>query len=68
MNKIYVGFLNPSLGRYKKGLPNTNDLIHLGNNVIKRFKLNINNKIMHKHQINTKISMKHKILILISLL
>ena len=48
MNKINVGFLNPSLGRYKKGLPNTNDLIHLGNNGIKRFKLNINNKIMHK--------------------
>ena len=42
------GFLNPSLGRFKKGLPNTNDLIHLGNNGIKRFVLNIKNKIMHK--------------------
>ena len=41
------GFINPSLGRFKKGLPNTNDLIHLGNNGIKRFVLNIKNNIMH---------------------
>ena len=43
------GFLNPSLGRFRKGLPNTNDLINLGNNGIKRFVLNIKNKIMHKN-------------------
>ena len=42
------GFLNPILGRFKKGLPNTNDLIHLGKNGIKCFVLNIKNKIMHK--------------------
>ena len=42
------GFLNPSLGRFWKGLPNTNDLIHIGNNGIKRFVLNMKNNIMHK--------------------
>ena len=40
--------INPSLGRFRKGLPNTNDLIHLRNNGIKRFVLNLKNNIMHK--------------------
>ena len=43
------GFLDPNLGRFKRGLPNINDQIHLGINGIKRFVLNIKNKIMHNN-------------------
>ena len=46
------GFLDPNLGRFKRGLPNINDQIHLGINGIKRFVLNIKNKIMHKKSLN----------------
>ena len=46
------GFLNPSFGRFKRGLPNSNDLIHLGNSGIKRFVLNIKSKIMYKKSPN----------------
>ena len=35
------GFLNPVLGRHKRGLPNPDDHVHLGPNGIKRFVLNI---------------------------
>ena len=42
------GFLNPILGRYKRGLPNPNDHIHLGPNGIKRFVNNIKSMILRK--------------------
>ena len=42
------GFLNPVLGRYKRGLPNKEDPIHLGINGLKRFVNNIKTRILHK--------------------
>ena len=42
------GFLNPVLGRHKRGLPNPDDHVHLGPNGIKRFVLNIKNTILRK--------------------
>ena len=42
------GFLNPVLGRYKRGLPNPNDHVHLGPNGIKRFVKSIKSMILHR--------------------
>ena len=53
------GFLDPNLGRFKRGVPNVNDQIHLGSNGIKRFVLNIKNKIMHKKSPNGKTQPSH---------
>ena len=53
------GFLNPTLGRYKRGLPNSNDFIHLGNNGIKRFVLNIKSKVLNRKSLNGKTQPSH---------
>ena len=45
------GFLNPVLGRHKKGLPNPNDHIHLGPNGIKRFVKSIKSMIVHRRSL-----------------
>ncbi len=42
------GFLNPILGRFRRGRPNPDDHVHLGAEGIKRFVLNIKNKIMYR--------------------
>ena len=42
------GFLNPILGRYKRGIPNPNDHVHLGPNGIKRFVNSVKSMILHK--------------------
>ena len=42
------GFLNPVLGRYKRGIPNPNDHVHVGPNGIKRFVKNIKSMVLHK--------------------
>ena len=42
------GFLNPVLGRYKRGLPSLDDHIHLGINGLKRFVNNIKSRILYK--------------------
>ena len=46
------GFLNPVLGRYKRGLPNPNDHIHLGPNGIKRFVKSIKSMVLHRKSIS----------------
>ena len=42
------GFLDPLLGRFKRGIPNTDDLIHLGPSGLNRFVRNFEVSILHK--------------------
>ena len=42
------GFLDPLLGRFKRSIPNTDDLIHLGPSGLKRFVRNFKDLILHK--------------------
>ena len=42
------GFLGPILGRFKRGIPNPDDLIHLGPSGLKRFVRNFKDSILHK--------------------
>ena len=42
------GFLDPLLGRFKRGIPNPDDLIRLGPSGLKRFVRNFKDSILHK--------------------
>ena len=42
------GFLDPLLGRLKRGIPNPDDLIHLGPSGLKRIIRNFKDSILHK--------------------
>ena len=45
---IENGFLNPLFGRYRNGLPNPDDHIHLGTSGLKNFVLNIKSIILYR--------------------
>ena len=42
------GFLNPLLGRYRNGIPNSDDQIHLGASGLRSFVQNIKSKILYR--------------------
>ena len=49
------GFLDPLLGRFKRGIPNPDDLIHLGPSGLKRFVRYFKDSILHKKSSSVKV-------------
>ena len=56
------GFLDPLLGRFKRGIPNPDDLIHLGPSGLKRFVRNFKDSILHKKSPSVHVNRRHNTL------